>query len=115
MCTIAKIIWSRQGHEGYFPLPHAKAVGTMLYMMTSDYRGSYTCVSGHHSVVCTLHIVAHAQVAKEGFFPCTPALRVCESYVIRAARGNNTAAVEEKDRRAWTLVICMHSTHALAL
>src|SRR4029450_7826090 len=69
MCTIAKIIWSRQGHEGYFPLPHAKAVGTILYMMTSDYRGSYTCVSGPPSVVCTLHIAAHAQVAKGVFFP----------------------------------------------
>jgi hypothetical protein len=73
------------------------------------------CVSGYHSVVCALHIVAHAQVAKGCFFPYAPALRVCESYAIRAVRGNNTAAVEEKDARVWTLVTCMNSTHALTL
>ena len=55
------------------------------------------------------------RLRKCAFFPYAPALRVCESYAIRAARGNNTAAVEEKDGRVWTLVTCMNSTHALAL
>ena len=65
---------------------------------------------------CAPYILLHMlRLRKGAFFPCTPALRVCASYVIRAARGNNTVAVEEKDSRAWTLVICMHSTHALAL
>jgi hypothetical protein len=73
------------------------------------------CISGYHSVVRAYILLCMLRSRKCAVFLCTPALRVCKSYAIRTARGNNTVVVEEKDTRAWTLGTCMNSTHALAL